>query len=215
MIWNFSKKIQHCLLFCPEILCRMGIMLYFFAVFIEICNINQFQSGQSGDNLDLRLAARCCCLIFRLHQKKPTTGVEQCRIYPECWLFAVYRENEITKNRKTVTYFILTWTKSQHRQVSTRKIGPHQRKCWLFMPYIENQPTQLIVFRLHCFFCSLSHRSRPPGFKFLRFYAHTTKPGMSTTSPVRWCAMRDLNPHGRPLDPKSSASAKSANRACA
>ena len=190
-------------------------MLYFFAVFIEICNINQFQSGQSGDNLDLRLAARCCCQIFRLHQKKPTTGVEQCRIYPECWLFAVYRENEITKNRKTVTYFILIWTKSQHRQVSTRKIGPHQRKCWLFMPYIENQPTQLIVFRLHCFFCSLSHRSRPPGFKSLRFYAHTTKPGMSTTSPVRWCAMRDLNPHGRPLDPKSSASANSANRACA
>ena len=108
MIWNFSKKIQHCLLFCPEILCRGGIMLYFFAVFIEICNINQFQSGQSGDNLDLRLAARCCCQIFRLHQKKPTTGVEQCRIYPECWLFAVYRENEITRNRKTVTYFILT-----------------------------------------------------------------------------------------------------------
>ena len=29
-----------------------------------------------------------------------------------------------------------------------------------------------------------------------------------------WCAMRDLNPHGRPLDPKSSASANSANRAC-
>ena len=28
-----------------------------------------------------------------------------------------------------------------------------------------------------------------------------------------WCAMRDLNPHGRPLDPKSSASANSANRA--
>ena len=108
MIWNFSKKIQHCLLFCPEILCRAGIMLYFFAILIEVRNINQFQSGQSGDNLDLHLAAICCCLIFRLHQKKPTTGVEQCRIYPECWLFAVYRENEITKNRKTVTYFILT-----------------------------------------------------------------------------------------------------------
>ncbi|MDF2655679.1 MAG: hypothetical protein K0R19_2153 [Bacillota bacterium] len=29
----------------------------------------------------------------------------------------------------------------------------------------------------------------------------------------KWCAMRDLNPHGRPLDPKSSASANSANRA--
>ena len=28
-----------------------------------------------------------------------------------------------------------------------------------------------------------------------------------------WCAMRDLNPHGLPLDPKSSASANSANRA--
>ena len=28
-----------------------------------------------------------------------------------------------------------------------------------------------------------------------------------------WCAMRDLNPHGRPLEPKSSASANSANRA--
>ncbi len=28
-----------------------------------------------------------------------------------------------------------------------------------------------------------------------------------------WCAMRDLNPHGHPLDPKSSASANSANRA--
>ena len=31
--------------------------------------------------------------------------------------------------------------------------------------------------------------------------------------PFLWCAMRDLNPHGRPLDPKSSASANSANRA--
>lgn len=154
----FKKKIQHCLLFCSEILCRRGIMLYFFAVFIEICNINQFQSGQSGDNLDLRLAARCCCLIFRLHQKKPTTGVEQCRIYPECWLFAVYRENEITRNRKTVTYFILTWTKSQHRQVSTRKIGPHQRKCWLFMPYIENQPTQLFLRGMTAFY---AHHNAP------------------------------------------------------
>ena len=28
-----------------------------------------------------------------------------------------------------------------------------------------------------------------------------------------WCAMRDLNPHGLPLEPKSSASANSANRA--
>ena len=33
------------------------------------------------------------------------------------------------------------------------------------------------------------------------------------TSLFLWCAMRDLNPHGRPLDPKSSASANSANRA--
>ena len=29
----------------------------------------------------------------------------------------------------------------------------------------------------------------------------------------KWCAQRDLNPHGRPLDPKSSASANSAMRA--
>ena len=30
---------------------------------------------------------------------------------------------------------------------------------------------------------------------------------------IMWCAQRDLNPHGRPLDPKSSASANSAMRA--
>ena len=35
----------------------------------------------------------------------------------------------------------------------------------------------------------------------------------SMMSDFLWCAMRDLNPHGRPLDPKSSASANSANRA--
>ena len=28
-----------------------------------------------------------------------------------------------------------------------------------------------------------------------------------------WCAQRDLNPHGRPLAPKASASANSAMRA--
>ena len=36
---------------------------------------------------------------------------------------------------------------------------------------------------------------------------------MSQDISFSWCAMRDLNPHGRPLDPKSSASANSANRA--
>ena len=34
-----------------------------------------------------------------------------------------------------------------------------------------------------------------------------------TAGLLLWCAQRDLNPHGRPLDPKSSASANSAMRA--
>ena len=56
-------------------------------------------------------------------------------------------------------------------------------------------------------------RSYPSGFKSLFLYAHQSKWRCQKTSPFRWCAMRDLNPHGRPLEPKSSASANSANRA--
>ena len=43
-------------------------------------------------------------------------------------------------------------------------------------------------------------------------YAHITKESIFRYS-LPWCAMRDLNPHGRPPEPKSGASANSANRA--
>ena len=44
---------------------------------------------------------------------------------------------------------------------------------------------------------------------------HTySKRDATRTSLLLWCAMRDLNPHGRPPEPKSGASANSANRAC-
>ena len=38
------------------------------------------------------------------------------------------------------------------------------------------------------------------------------KPEQALLAPA-WCAIRDLNPYGRPPDPKSGASANSANRA--
>ena len=50
------------------------------------------------------------------------------------------------------------------------------------------------------------------GFKSLPFYSYKKRHPIRMSLFV-WCAMRDLNPHGLPLEPKSSASANSANRA--
>ena len=62
---------------------------------------------------------------------------------------------------------------------------------------------------------TVSLYSRARGFKSLFIFMHTySKRDATRTSLLLWCAMRDLNPHGRPPEPKSGASANSANRAC-
>ena len=50
-------------------------------------------------------------------------------------------------------------------------------------------------------------------FKSLPANLRMKKDIPKNVSLLNWCARRDLNPHGRPLDPKSSASANSATRA--
>ncbi len=79
-----------------------------------------------------------------------------------------------------------------------QSLPPRDRSSSGLGPLAAAQPTGL---------CCL--RSCPFGCKPLRFL-HIIKESHIIWDSLFWCAQRDLNPHGRPLDPKSSASANSA-----